>query len=74
MRITLFLLASVCAFAENNYRGWEAFGGSSDNIHYSSLKQINTKNVQKLKVAWTFDSGNSYPDPIFSAIPSSSMA
>ena len=61
MRITLFLLASVCAFAGNNYRGWEAFGGSSDNIHYSSLKQINTKNVQKLKVAWTFDSGDSYP-------------
>ena len=61
MRITLFFLASICAFSQNNYRGWEAFGGSSDNIHYSSLKQINTKNVQKLKVAWTFDSGDSYP-------------
>ena len=61
MRITLFFLASICAFCRNNYRGWEAFGGSSDNIHYSSLKQIDTKNVQKLKVAWTFDSGDSYP-------------
>ena len=26
-----------------------------------SLKQINTKNVGKLKVAWTYDSGDAYP-------------
>ena len=46
---------------KTRYRGWESFGGSSENIHYSSLKQINTKNVQKLKVAWTFESGDVYP-------------
>lgn len=61
MRIALFFLASFCALAQTNYKSWEAFGGGSDNIHYSSLKQINTKNVQQLKVAWTFESGDAYP-------------
>ena len=61
MRLTLFLFVSICAFGQTSYRGWESFGGSSENIHYSSLKQINTKNVQKLKVAWTFESGDAYP-------------
>ena len=61
MRISAFLLVAACAAAQTNYRNWDTFGGSSENIHYSSLKQINTKNVQKIKVAWTFDSGDAYP-------------
>ena len=36
---------------------WPAYGGSSADDRYSSLKQINTGNVQRLKVAWTFDTG-----------------
>jgi quinoprotein glucose dehydrogenase len=62
MRFVLVFLLATCSFAENRYRGWEAFGGSSDNIHYSSLKQINTGNVSKLKVAWTFETGDAYPE------------
>jgi quinoprotein glucose dehydrogenase len=49
-----------CCLAQKNYRGWEAFGGGPENLHYSSLKQINTKNVDRLKLAWTFDSGDAY--------------
>ncbi len=37
-------------------RDWPVWGGQSDNNHYSSLTQINRRNVAKLKVAWTFDS------------------
>src|SRR5438067_709891 len=41
-------------------RGWTAYGGGTDNIHYSTLKQINRKNVSRLQVAWTFDSGDAF--------------
>ena len=36
---------------------WPAYGGSAENTHYSSLDQINRKNVKKLEVAWSFDTG-----------------
>src|SRR5277367_3263980 len=35
---------------------WLAYGGGPLNDHYSSLDQINRSNVQKLTVAWSFDS------------------
>jgi glucose dehydrogenase len=37
--------------------GWPAYGGQPAQDHYSSLSQINRGNVSKLKVAWTFDTG-----------------
>ncbi len=36
---------------------WPVYGGQSTNQHYSSLTQINRGNVKKLKVAWTYDTG-----------------
>lgn len=36
---------------------WPVYGGQLTNQHYSALTQINRKNVDKLKVAWTFDTG-----------------
>ena len=42
-------------------RTWSVFGGGPDNIHYSSLDQINRDNVHSLEVAWTFDSGDQHP-------------
>ena len=61
MRGVLILLWSVSCFGQSNFRGWEFYGGSPENIHYSSLQQINATNVQKLRVAWTFDSGDAFP-------------
>jgi len=46
----------------NAYREWKAYGGGPDNIHYSLLDQINRSNVQKLEVAWSFDTGDAMPD------------
>jgi quinoprotein glucose dehydrogenase len=43
------------------YLDWKAYGGGPDNIRYSRLDQINRNNVRKLKVAWTFDSGDAFP-------------
>ncbi len=45
----------------DSYRTWSVFGGGPDNIHYSSLDQINRDNVHSLQVAWTFDSGDQHP-------------
>jgi quinoprotein glucose dehydrogenase len=42
-------------------RSWSVYGGGPDNIHYSSLDQINRENVHSLQVAWTFDSGDQHP-------------
>ena len=61
MRPAIMMLGAACCFAQSNFRGWEVSGGTPENIHYSSLKQINLQNVQNLKVAWTFDSGDAYP-------------
>jgi len=34
---------------------WPVYGGQSADDHYSPLRQINRGNVNKLQVAWTFD-------------------
>src|SRR5271156_4738864 len=64
------LLLSACllpmaipanAQAASDRRGWSVYGGGPDNIHYSTLDQINRDNVHSLQVAWTFDSGDQHP-------------
>ena len=40
---------------------WRVYGGSPENIRYSTLKEIDTSNVQRLQVAWTFDTGDAFP-------------
>ena len=37
--------------------GWLSYGGQPSQDHYSSLSQINRENVKRLKIAWTFDTG-----------------
>ena len=60
----VFLGVPVPAHAQQGsdaWRTWSVFGGGTDNIHYSSLDQINRDNVHSLQVAWTFDSGDQHP-------------
>jgi glucose dehydrogenase len=38
-------------------RDWPVYGGQKADDHYSPLTQINRSNVGKLKVAWSFDTG-----------------
>ncbi|HEV8263686.1 MAG TPA: family 16 glycoside hydrolase [Gemmatimonadales bacterium] len=40
---------------------WPVYGGGPESIRYSSLTQINRSNVQRLKVAWTFDASDGVP-------------
>ncbi|MBZ5563771.1 MAG: PQQ-binding-like beta-propeller repeat protein [Acidobacteriia bacterium] len=48
--------------ASSAYRTWQVYGGTPDNIHYSTLDQINRDNVSRLKVAWTYDTGDAFPE------------
>ena len=41
--------------AEKEDHDWPVYGGTPDNNHFSSLTQINRKNVKRLRVAWMFD-------------------
>ncbi len=52
---------------DDPYSGWTEYLGGPDRNHYSSLTQINTENVDQLKVAWTYatpDSGQMQVNPI----------
>jgi quinoprotein glucose dehydrogenase len=37
---------------------WSTYLGDKERTHYSPLQQINRTNVAKLKVAWTYDTGD----------------
>jgi quinoprotein glucose dehydrogenase len=58
--LTIFLqVVSVAAVScrpghDDKYSGWSVYGGSKENIHYSSLKNIDTGNVSQLQPAWQF--------------------
>ena len=43
--------------AKRGQADWPVYGGSFNNIHYSRLNQINTKNVAHLEKTWSFDTG-----------------
>jgi quinoprotein glucose dehydrogenase len=40
------------------FNSWQAYLGGADSSQYSSLDQINTKNVSQLQVAWTYPTGD----------------
>ncbi len=46
---------------DSGSRDWPSYGGGPENTHYSNLAQINRENVNRLQVAWSFDTGDSYP-------------
>ena len=48
----LLYAASVKRLPE---QAWPAYGGGPEDNRYSTLKQINTSNVGKLEVAWSYD-------------------
>jgi quinoprotein glucose dehydrogenase len=61
--VAIMLAAFVAAAGVQSIdrRGWQAYGGGPDNIHYSRLTQINRGNAAKMKVAWRYDTGDEFP-------------
>ena len=56
--ISAICLLMSCSSKQKSYTTWEVFGGSKENIHYSTLADIDTSNVGKLEVAWTYHTGD----------------
>ena len=55
--LCLFSLAS-CDRNGVDHTTWSVYRGDSGNSAYSALDQINRENVKRLKVAWTFHTGD----------------
>ena len=56
--LSAIFILSACKQNKKSFTGWPAYGGSSENTHYSSLNQIDTNNIQQLKVAWEYHTGD----------------
>jgi quinoprotein glucose dehydrogenase len=41
-------------------RDWAVYGGGPESRRYSTLRQIRRENVRRLKVAWTFETGDAF--------------
>lgn len=54
----LFIFSSCRQSEKKSFNGWPAYGGGNENIHYSSLTQIDTNNVEQLKLAWEYHTGD----------------
>lgn len=52
--------ASVRTAPTSGYRDWTVYGGGPESIRYSALRQIHRGNVHKLRVAWTYDTGDAF--------------
>src|SRR6185437_7602743 len=56
-QIPILFIISLCIVSckqKENYSSWQVYGGNKEANHYSSLTQIDTENVAKMKVAWVF--------------------
>jgi quinoprotein glucose dehydrogenase len=68
-RIATALAAGTLLFAASSTKGsgagtdWPSYGGTPDDIRYSTLKQITRGNVGHLEVAWTYDTADGQGDP-----------
>ena len=53
--LILILFLQACnSNKKEDYRGWKVAGGTKESTKYSALDQIDTNNVTKLQVAWTY--------------------
>ena len=73
LRILPFFLVVIVAvafyprFDDKNNDDWADYLGGPDRNHYSALNQIDTTNINQLKVAWSYsapDTGQMQMHPI----------
>ena len=57
MRAAIVLCLSLGAVVSAD---WPHYGGGPEQIRYSPLTQITPANVARLKVAWTYDTGDAF--------------
>ena len=52
------LLILSCSKPTKEYKTWAVYNGTKEGMKYSSLTQIDTSNVDRLQVAWTYHTGD----------------
>src|SRR5438093_8947925 len=60
LSMVFFLITMVAIQQSATQNAWPVYGGDPGGSKYSTLRQINRENVSRLRVAWTFSTG----DPI----------
>ncbi len=55
--VLLIAVAAATAADIRDFSTWTEYEGGADSSQYSSLKQINKSNVNRLQVAWTYSTG-----------------
>ncbi|MBX3238288.1 MAG: PQQ-binding-like beta-propeller repeat protein [Chitinophagaceae bacterium] len=56
--IALLFISSCDENKASRYEDWKVYGGSEENIKYSTLTQVDTTNVHTLQVAWQYRTGD----------------
>jgi len=56
--VVAFLFVSCKKRSAPGYTGWATYAGSKEGNRYSSNDQITLQNINQLKVAWTYSSGD----------------
>ncbi|HEX7458966.1 MAG TPA: hypothetical protein VF301_11065, partial [Ginsengibacter sp.] len=61
--LSTFFIILIIAFScktsvKESYKNWNVYGGTKDAMHYSSLTEVDTTNVSRLQVAWTYHTGD----------------
>jgi len=56
--ICIVLLGCIRSGLHKTYTDWRVTGGGKENLHYSSIKQIDTSNIQNLEIAWIYHTEN----------------
>src|SRR5436309_12027353 len=57
-----WLVLGLLSVAGGTGVDWPSYGGGPTQTRYSPLAQITAANVSALKVAWTYDTGDAFPD------------
>lgn len=63
MRRFLFAVAvftPALLVAQNKSVDWPVYGGDNDHTHFTKLAQITPANIARLKVAWTYKTGDEF--------------
>ncbi len=61
LSLCLLYLALAFTVSAGDSQDWPVYLGDNERSHFSPLKQINTQNVARLQVAWTFHAGGARP-------------
>jgi quinoprotein glucose dehydrogenase len=67
--LAVALVTPVLLGAQTRSADWPVFGGNTDNTHFTTLGQITPANVSRLKVAWTYQTGDEFKGSEMQANP-----